>query len=210
MNTNGQTPVSDVLSWPKRLLSADDLRRHLNGQRELHLLPRTVITPLAADELRARGVRITWQLPSPGITPQPPATWSYAHEQPDALIAAAVQALQRDAIHLSHIPASSLRDLAERIARGAIPGLVFFCVEPTLACCIANKHSGLRAAPVFTPAHATRARTSIAANLYAVEMPGRTFFELRQILRTIAAAPPPPCPAPLATTLQELDGHAHR
>ncbi len=61
---------------------------------------------------------------------------------------------------------------------------------------------------MLTPAQAARARTTLGANLFAVEMPGRTYFELRQILRVVAA--PVACPAELATTLQELDGHAHR
>jgi hypothetical protein len=38
----------------------------------------------------------------------------------------------------------------------------------------------------------------LGANLFAIEMPGRTFFEFRQMLKSIAKV------------LQELDGHAHR
>jgi hypothetical protein len=56
---------------------------------------------------------------------------------------------------------------------------------------------------------AARATLSLAANLLAVEMPGRTFFEVRQILRTLIAAPGA-CPGGVACTLRELDGHAHR
>jgi len=209
MNGNGQTTGSDVLSWPKRLLSADDLRRHLNGQRELRLLPRTVVTPLAADELRARGVRITYQ-DSPSFMVSRPASpcWGYAQQQPDPLVAAAVQALDRDGISLVALSAS-VRDAAAQIARAECQGAIFFHSDPALVCCLANKHSGLRAAAVLTAAHVARARTSLGANLFAVEMPGRTYFELRQILRAIAAAPPA-CPPDLAKTLQELDGHAHR
>ena len=94
--------------------------------------------------------------------------------------------------------------------RAECPGAVLFCCDPALVCCVANKHSGLRAAPVLTAAHATRARATLGANLFAVEMPGRTFFEVRQILRTLCAAAGPNCPPGVACTLQELDGHAHR
>ena len=51
--------------------------------------------------------------------------------------------------------------------------------------------------------------SSKAANLLVVEMPGRTFFEIRQILRTLYAAVAA-CPEGVACTLRELDGHAHR
>jgi hypothetical protein len=42
-----------------------------------------------------------------------------------------------------------------------------------------------------------------------VEMPGRTFFEVRQILRTLLGNGTT-CPDGVACTLRELDGHAHR
>src|SRR5207302_2335460 len=99
MNGNGQIDAQ-VLCWPRRVLSADDLRRHLTSQRELQLLPRTIVTPLAADELKARGVRITWQ-----DAKAAPATeacqWRYAQERPDAAVTSAVQALERDGIRIA-------------------------------------------------------------------------------------------------------------
>ena len=86
--------TTGVLCWPKRLLSADDLRRHLTSQRELLLLPRTVITPLAADELRAKGVTISWQVPTAkgNATPKQ-GTWCYAQEKHDAMILSAIKAI---------------------------------------------------------------------------------------------------------------------
>src|SRR5437763_6670121 len=99
MNGNGSID-GQVLCWPRRVLSADDLRRHLTSQRELQLLPRTIITPLAADELRARGIRITWQDATPAPMQQACA-WGYAQQRPDVAVAGAVQALERDGIRLA-------------------------------------------------------------------------------------------------------------
>ena len=78
-----------------------------------------------------------------------------------------------------------------------------------LACCVANKVPGLRAVPVTTLQQAARATLNLAANLLVVEMPGRTFFEIRQTLRTLINLTHP-CPDGVACTLTELDGHAHR
>jgi hypothetical protein len=50
----------------------------------------------------------------------------------------------------------------------------------------------------------------LGANLLAVEMPGRTFFEVRQILHILCASGEPVCPPGVACTLTELDRHAHR
>jgi hypothetical protein len=84
-----------------------------------------------------------------------------------------------------------------------------FCADPGLACCVANKLPGLRAVAVTTVAQAARATLALAANLLVVEMPGRTFFEVRQILRTLSGSTTS-CPDGVACTLRELDGHAHR
>jgi hypothetical protein len=215
MSSNGETDAQ-VLCWPRRVLSADDLRRHLTSQRELQLLPRTIITPLAADELHARGIRITWQPAKvAGNNEQcDAACWGYGQERPDSSVANAVKVLERDAIKLIAIELGGAmcwpRAIAEVIVRGQRPGVVAFCGDPHLVCCIANKFSGVRAAAVATPQAATRARQTLGANLLAVEMPGRTLFELRQILRNICGNGPACCPEELAKTLKELDGHAHR
>jgi hypothetical protein len=75
---------------------------------------------------------------------------------------------------------------------------------------VANKVAGLRAVTAVTVGQAARATRTLGANLIAVEMPGRTFFEVRQILRTLCTSALPACPDGVACTLQELDGHAHR
>ena len=90
-----------------------------------------------------------------------------------------------------------------------LPGGVVFCHDPGLVCCVANKVPGLRAAAVTTVAQAARATLTLGANLLAVEMPGRTYFEMRQILRLLCDGRRPVRHG-VACTLQELDGHAHR
>jgi ribose 5-phosphate isomerase RpiB len=210
MSSTQQSSTS-VLCWPKRLLSAEDVRRHVTSQRELMLLPRTVITPLAADELKAKGIRLTWQVPRPKETAAAKqSTWSYAQEKPDVMVMSAVQALQRDGITLVALDfVRPARNVVETMLRAGHVGGIVFCSDPALVCCIANKTSGMRAAAVWSVAQVLRARRTLGANLFAIEMPGRTFFEVRQMLKTIVTGDVE-CPEEIATTLQELDGHAHR
>jgi ribose 5-phosphate isomerase RpiB len=223
MKSNGDIPANGgpVLSWPRRVLSSEDLRRHLTSQRELLLLPRTVITPLAADELKLRGIRVSWQeskaqAGTPRGTPNTAFCWRYAQEQPLPAVAAAIAAVERDGMQLIILEAAAsspwewARAVAEAVARAQCPGVVCFCGDRELLCCVANKVSGIRAAAVANAAQATRARQTFGANLLAVENTGRTFFELRQILRAICGNGSRCCPAELAKVLQELDGHAHR
>ncbi len=205
---------AQVLHWQGRVVSADALRRSLNGHRELVLLPGTVITPLAADELRGLGIRISRQEKAVEITGGNDA-WGYAQEQPNPLITSVIQALGREGLHLKPLqpteckePSTWARAVADCVARGECQGGVVFCSDPGLVCCVANKVKGLRAAPVINVLQAGRALKNLGANLIAIEIPGQTFFEIRQMVRCLVKAST--CPSGVASVLQELDGHAHR
>lgn len=219
MDANGQLRDSSsdgqVLRWPGRVLTATDLRSSLNGHAEVQLTPGAIVTPLAAEHLQTRGIRVN-RLPAEPKQ-QLAKSWGYAQQQRYPLVRSAVQALERQGVHLQEMPemkeASACRwaqALSECIARGDCLGGVVFGPDAGLLCCVANKVSGLRAAAVTNVAQAAKASLTLGANWIAVEMPGRTYFEALQILRTLCAPGMPACPAPLAGTLQELDGHAHR
>jgi len=212
MNGTSEQP-SATLCWPGKVLSEDDLRRHLTSQREILLAPTTIITPLAIDFLRARKVSVRRdEKPVMQAETTEAGSWGWAEETPNGVVNAAVQALTREGtkfVALSRIvdPIAWSRETADAIAATEIAGSVVFCGEPELVVCVANKVSGLRAAAVTGVRQATRARQKLGANLLAVEMPGRTMFEIRQILKQAVGSV---CPEPLARVLQELDGHAHR
>lgn len=207
------TESGSVLCWPKKVLSADDLRRHLTSQREVSLLPRTIITPLAMDELKEKGVRISSQVGSVASSANPSvkAAWFYAQEKPDTMFSAALAALARDGVTLAAYEIKQqpwIIAFAEMLIERKAGGIANV-VEPGIACCLANKLSGVRAASVSSVANVKAAKKSLGPNLFVLATQGRTFFELRQIVQTIASDTPL-CPPELATSLQELDGHAHR
>jgi hypothetical protein len=142
--------------------------------------------------------------------------WGCGTDRPHVMVECAVRALRREGLTIRDLaaprdlPCRWARAVAECVAAGECAGGVVFCEDPGLVCCVANKVPGLRAVPVTTVGQAARATLTLAANLLAVEMPGRTFFEVRQILRTLYVAQAGACPDGVACTLRELDGHAHR
>src|SRR5262249_31089916 len=109
MSSNGRIPDASadgpVLRWPGRVVALDELRRSLNSHRELVLPPGAIITPLAAEELRTNGVRITRQAVEK--RPATKTTWGYAEERPMPLVSSAVQSLQREGLTLRQLPAES-------------------------------------------------------------------------------------------------------
>ncbi len=207
MSDNGR-----ALRWTGRVLAFDDVRRRVNGHGELILSPTTIVTPLAEEQLREQGVRIVRDAAKPQAAT---ATWGVAQERAHPLIDSAVRSLERDGVALRPLPACDgpecrwAQALGVCVQRGECCGGVIFCGDPGLVCCVANKTTGVRAVPVTTVSQAARATLTLGANVLAVEMPRRTFFEIRQILRTLCLTAAT-CPPDVAATLRELDGHAHR
>lgn len=214
---NGQPGKNaSAWQWAGQVLSAEDLRQGLNGQGEVILSPRTVVTPMALDLLRANRVRIVRQ-PEDAREQREKAAWGYALEKPDAQVGSAIQSLAREGLRFKPLAAKRegesscgwARAMADCIARGECQGGIAFCQDPGLVCCIANKLTGLRAVAVANVNQANRAVNGLAANLVVVEMPGRTFFEIRQILRCVSGGKGS-CPNDIVSLLKELEGHAHR
>jgi hypothetical protein len=200
------TNDSAVLCWPGRLLSADDLRRHLTGQKEIVVAPRTIVTPLAADELRGKGVRLRREEIAATNGKAAAGTWGYALETPDGLVESAVAAVRREGAALIVLAGHTPLEWALAVTKEYAGGIVF-SADPSLVCCVANKLKGVRAAAVNNVKQAAQARRTLGANFLAVETPGRTVFELRHIVRT--ALQTAACPPDVAKLLEELE-HAHR
>lgn len=212
---NGQTGVNGAaLRWMNRVLSVEDLRGNLNGQGEIIVAPHTVVTPMALDQLKACGVRIVRQDQQKPAPVSGSGAWGIAQEKPDALVTSAVRSLEREGLRFKSLasrgeqePCRWARALAECVKSGEFAGGVGFACDPGLICCVANKVKGLRAVAVCSVNQATRAVAGLAANLIIVEMPGRTLFELKQILKRVCCGDV--CPPETIAVLQELED-AHR
>lgn len=231
MSMNGQdrgaSDSSSVLRWSGHVVTAEDLRQSLNGHRELIVTPRTVITPLAADHLKANGVHLVRQdeLAKPQATDHEKSrmAWGYMMERPDSVIQNVVQSLARDGVQLQEISVTSRRSSAARadeecetlacglarqaaeiVAGGQCRGVVVFCPDPGLTCCVANKVKGIRAVAIATATQVGCAAKGWGINFLALE-PGRsTFFELRQILRGVCSGPVA-CPDRVAEVFRLLE-----
>lgn len=201
-----------ALVWTGRVFSADDLRRHWHGQNELVLPTKSIVTPLASEELRDKGIRVTRQEPQISLK-LAACTWTITQEMKDPVVAAAVAALAKEGLNLSDSPVPTgtgwLANVMRFLQSRNDQGLVIFCGDPAWVCCLANKVADVRAASVVTAATAVKAMKTLGANVLGIEMPGRTFFEVRQILK-IACSTRPVCPPETERALKEIADHANR
>ncbi|HEY7327039.1 MAG TPA: RpiB/LacA/LacB family sugar-phosphate isomerase [Gemmataceae bacterium] len=141
--------------------------------------------------------------------------WGYAVEgRPSTMLHIALRAMHGN----GHAPqllseckgdtCDWIRSVADCLRSGRCRKGILFCRDACLACCIANKVPGVRAAAVWTVAQAKQALEKLGANLLIVDMVDRTYFECKAMLRLCCEGPS--CPPNVACILQELDGHAHR
>ena len=80
------TANGEALRWTGRVLAFDDVRRRVNGHGELILSASTIVTPLAADQLREQGVRITRESLAASPASATADTWGIAQERAYPLI----------------------------------------------------------------------------------------------------------------------------
>lgn len=138
----------------------------------------------------------------------------FAQDRPNGYVEAAVMSLHREGLRFREVtlgspPCVDARRIAEAVSGGEFKGAVLFCTVPCVVACVANKVPGVRAVMVTTVGQASLSSLELAANIFVVEMPGRTFYEVKQFLRILSGTKPDLIPV-LANTLKELDGRAHR
>ncbi|HUG89882.1 MAG TPA: hypothetical protein VML55_03550 [Planctomycetaceae bacterium] len=187
-----------VLDEP--VVTAETLAQRVNGDRHIAVGRRTVLTPSALDYLRAAGIE--WTRDSAGGAnpgPAAAATWS-------AIVSRNTPAVERvlgDARSASR-PwrrelAGDVREAAQRavgcICRGEASGCVVFTQSPEAVACLANRNAAVRAAVAADTAGAAAAVGSMGANALCVSPDGKSYFELRTMLRAFTAAGPPGPPA---------------
>src|SRR5713226_858154 len=99
--------AGDVLRWSGRIVTAEDLRQSLNGERELIVSSRTVITPSALDHLKSKGVKVVREEPNSKTQAEQERVakpyWGYLTEGPDPVVNNVVRSLERDGVRLQEI-----------------------------------------------------------------------------------------------------------
>jgi hypothetical protein len=210
------TPVDGaVLAWTGKVLTEVDFRRAWQGESTVEIARNTVVTPLARESLRDMGVSLTWR--TEAVHKKAAQSWSIAIERGNAAAMAVCKALSRDGRGPELLespeklsPPRWYRSLAQALSEAQVRGLLVFCSDAAVCVCVAGKATGVRPAVAVSPAQVARALITLGSNFVALETAGRTFYELRQMVRTVIDSGKPQAPPELALVLKEQDGSAHR
>ncbi|MCS6978039.1 MAG: RpiB/LacA/LacB family sugar-phosphate isomerase [Gemmatales bacterium] len=134
--------------------------------------------------------------------------------RPTPLLSAALTAARREGQEPEVVPVEAgswdwLLEAVNRLATRQIRLVLALDGRSLVGACLANKVRGVRAATVETLDDARRALRELGANCLFANPQGKTWFELRQLLR-LAAETQARCPEEIAKVLEELEGHANR
>lgn len=177
------------------VVTADVLEQRLNGARDVVFGPKTVLTP-SAHELLARQ-NVNWSRDVSGRPAMPSTqTWLAIVVQSTPAVQTALEdtapAWRRELVGK---PAEAARLAVSAICRGNASGAVAFSAEPHALVCLANRNSRLRGAAVDDASTVRIVMQQMGANLLAVDPAGKSYIELRNILRTCTAGGVPATPS---------------
>ncbi|MFT5323280.1 MAG: hypothetical protein ACI8P0_001129 [Planctomycetaceae bacterium] len=172
------------------IVTADLLAEKSAGRTQISVTSKAVVTPSARDWLRHNKVELIRSVAS-GTAPH---------------------AKESDRLVITHSSDQTIDRVLEDAARPANGGwkrksvgsadeaakkvigefrressrvIVVLTSEPEVAACLANRNEKVRAAVVADAAAVVRVKSGLDGNVFVVDPTGRSFFELRNILRRI-------------------------
>ncbi|GDY09166.1 hypothetical protein LBMAG52_26520 [Planctomycetia bacterium] len=195
--TGGLTPPARLshgatFAITDRVVTAELLSSRLNGQKwaKVAICPKAVITPSAFDYLRTH--KIVWHRNTAEVAPnpnKPMARWKalIVTATPSVLQAVEHAESQTFGKQWSHELLGSadeaINSATSAINRGEVSGITVFADHAELIVCRANRSERVNAAVVSDVQLIPALKQYMNLNLMVVRPSGRSFFELRNLLK---------------------------
>jgi hypothetical protein len=187
------------------LISLATLADRLSGVERLVVGTKTVITPAARDLLRQHKITISRSADAQalgGAGSKPALAVAIADTAFDAAallrmvapVAGEIERLAKTGL------TNSIQEISETVTKDGRLGLLL-CGRPDVACCLANRRPGVRAAVVRDRDEVAAAIANLGVNLLVVDPARRSLFQLGQIVKPFLVAGSAKCPPALAAQL---------
>jgi hypothetical protein len=187
-------PESDAQVFPERLLSLRHAEALPEGTRRLRIGAGTVVTPLARDHLKRRGVLIQLGLPASARL-EHSGEWAFgmAVEGETGTIQALRRSLLEDPSAWRELPAG-LIPAVEWLLDAPGRGVLLIASEPALTVWRACQVRGIRAATAHEPTEVHSSSRGLGVNLLVVDPVGKSISWIRQLALAFrrGGAPRPP------------------
>jgi hypothetical protein len=182
----------------ERIVTADVLNERVNGSRVVVVGPKALVTPAAWDLIRERDLTLRRSDAKPQVSDAGRATPS--DKKPAAVVQRPLLFVIRntDAVERlwSDLQATWRRELLgcpddaaklaiSAIARGETNAAVILAEQSHRAACLANRSDAVKAVAVRDAADVPVVRKQLRANVWCVDPTGRSWFELRNLMKAI-------------------------
>jgi len=181
----------------ERIVTADVLSERVNGSRIVVVGPKALVTPAAWDLICARGLTLSRgdaQPPAKAATgPAKSEARTQSNLQPLLLVVRNTEAAERlwaDLLggwrrELLGCPDDAARLAISELTRGGASAVVILAEQTYRAACLANRNDAIKAVAVRDAADVRVVRKQLRANVWCVDPSGRSWFELRNLMKAI-------------------------
>jgi hypothetical protein len=179
------------------VITAEILQHHVQRGQRLRIAARSLLTPSARDWLKAQGIECLRGGPNTSAA-RGKGRRQVLVSTVTAPVRSLIQSLPREWPDWKHQllgQADELLDAGVRaICTSEADLLVAVTDRAAMVACRANRHPAVRAAVLTSAAELPALADSLGVNLLVIDPRGRSFIDLRNVLRECAALPPPRCP----------------
>ncbi len=177
-----------------RLMSLRQAESLPRGLQDVRVAPGTVITPLAREFLKRRGIEIRLVSRSEIERVGNPGEWGFVIETNSGLVDAFRRSLLDETGHWLELGAT-VDDATLWVSEAQTRGALVLTDEASVAVYRACQFVGVRAATAEDPQAAARAVRSLGVNLLVIEPAGKPISLLKQISSTFRRAGSPVAPS---------------
>lgn len=178
--------------FAERLLALRHVEALAPHVKEVRLAPGTVITPLARDEMKRRGLTVRWVSRTEVEAVRQRGEWGFAIEGESGVLTALRRTWLEESNPWRELVA--LGDAARWVAEAPHRGALVLTDEAAVAVWRANQVAGVRAASAESSAAVGRAIHGLGLNLLVVEPSGKPLPLIKQLAATFRSAGAPQAP----------------
>ncbi len=194
----GASGRDDVTLIDEPVITEDVLADITTNGKPIQIGPQAVLTPTARDFLKSHNVN--WIRAAAGGATSTTRCWKAFIVQETEAAKQAIAELQRSTSvtwqqELADCTDQAAQAAIDAICRAECEGVVILAKAAQRVACLANRNERVRASVVTDVRSVGTIRKCLGANVYVVCPRGRSFVELRNILRAVGSIGTPQPPA---------------
>ncbi len=180
----------------ERVITEELLEQKLNGSKRIEVGAKSVLTPSARDYLSKQKIEWQRQTETKSTTQ---TDWKAIVVQSTSAVTAALKDLEQSTQtcwkqEITGTTCEAVSAAVSAICRAEADGVVVFTGKPESVACRANRNLKVRAAVVGDVRRTESIKTEMGVNLFCINPDGKTYIELRNLLRTVTSGGLPRVP----------------